>query len=865
LLPSKNSLIQPLALLLAADAFALFGPWPSLRYLAALSLLAFLPGFIWLQALFEQPPEPEERLTLSIGLSLALTILGVMLAVYWPGPLQKSHLLVVSNLLSVTGLALKAWRRKRSASLLTPTLKPLAWATVLALFLGAALLRLPRLGYAEFHEDEAEALMLGVRLLQGEDYALFLHRKGPAQMLLPIAFWLMSDRITETFARFPFTLSSLLSVLTLFFIGRRWFGWRAGLVAGILWALNGYAIAFGRMVQYQALIFFLGPLAIYCFYLAWSSRQLRYQFLGVLLLSTSLLAHFDALLLLPPVLYLGWLILRGEPAGREGYAEEKTALLSLPWQRRLSVAVVALSLFLGLLAAFYLPYMLDPEFQNTAAYLSETRVEPGLLYNNLKLLQDFDQDYSSRFYLPVLAFGLLSFGLWSTGLLKSTVAVTPQTAETQPTFLPKRWLQAVVVLLLLLVVSTVWVPQLWQTGELSLALLPWLGLGLIWFWQGPTVEARVAWLMFGSPLFGYVFLVNDPRTHLYILYPGAALLAGAGWLKWMEWWQDGQKPARTPLRLPLSLLLSLGALLVGVITIYEYQIFLQTESTFSRLRQAWEGSAWELVYDELPRPRDYFGYPKQEGWKAIGALRTQGKLAGDFRSVNEDFIVPIWYNYGQPRSCYETPAYFFVRTAGLDEGLPNLQAYRQVGEVIREGEPRLQIYSASQTSPQNLERYTLEEQIGVFDAAATLQHFTTQNEPAQPVETQFGPHILFKGYDLLTPAVAPGETLYLNLYWQALANPGQDYRAFVHLTDGTTLWGQQDDTPACRLPTSIWRANQHGMGQFRLPVKPNTPPGRYPLIIGLYQAETLERLKITEGAGQIGDDFLWLGDIEVKD
>jgi len=48
-----------------------------------------------------------------------------------------------------------------------------------------------------------------------------------------------------------------------------------------------------------------------------------------------------------------------------------------------------------------------------------------------------------------------------------------------------------------------------------------------------------------------------------------------------------------------------------------------------------------------------------------------------------------------------------------------------------------------------------------------------------------------------------------------------------------------------------------------LPIKRETPPGRYPLIIGLYQADTLERLKITSGAGQVGDDFLWLGDVEV--
>jgi len=83
------------------------------------------------------------------------------------------------------------------------------------------------------------------------------------------------------------------------------------------------------------------------------------------------------------------------------------------------------------------------------------------------------------------------------------------------------------------------------------------------------------------------------------------------------------------------------------------------------------------------------------------------------------------------------------------------------------------------------------------------------------------------------------------------------------LTDGVTLWAQQDDNPVCRLPTPIWRPGQHGVGQFRLAVSADTPPGHYPLIIGLYQADTLERLKITAGAGQVGDDFLWLEDISV--
>jgi hypothetical protein len=204
-----------------------------------------------------------------------------------------------------------------------------------------------------------------------------------------------------------------------------------------------------------------------------------------------------------------------------------------------------------------------------------------------------------------------------------------------------------------------------------------------------------------------------------------------------------------------------------------------------------------------------------------------------------------------------------VRLVGL-ETLPEVSNYRDSGKISREGEIRLQIWSRDQLAPETIEIFAVEDFVTRFDSLATPQQFTRQSEPMQPVGAQFGDLIEFTGFDLPASTVAPGDTILLNLYWQALAAPGENYRAFAHLTDGNTLWAQQDDDPACRLPTSVWRTNQRGIGQFRLTVHPDTPPGRYPLIIGLYQTDTLERLPITGGAGMAGDDFVWLGDIEVR-
>lgn len=838
----------PWLLLLAANSLILFEAALGFRYLATLSLLAFLPGWSWLPWFSPQRLNLPERLLLAIGLSLALTILTGLGAVYLPGALSLPQILIIINTIIVLGLALGrigpevACDRLRLSVNSPP--EPVeadpssqgpagsGWAIILALLLLAAGLRLPGLGYAEFHEDEAEALMLGVRLLQGEDYALFLHRKGPAQMLLPLAFWLLAGQTNEALARFPFALSSLLSMATLALLGRRCFkSDTVGLLAGLLWAVNGYSLAFGRMVQYQALIFFLGPLALYSLYLAWQFSQPAWQFLASLLLATCLLAHFDALLLLPAAAYLSL-----TPLWPNGNSQGLKLNGLLPWS-------LATLLFLSLLAAFYIPYTRDPDFQNTLTYLAESRVKPGLLYNNLGLLQRLDQDYSSRFYLPGLGLGLLAY-LFGRGRYLA----------------PGR--RGLLLALALLAASTLWWPALWRSEPLNLAVGPWLLFGLAGFWFWPARELRAVWLLAGIPALGYLFFVDDPRTHLYMLYPGLILLAAAGWRDLGQWSQPALRrffgrPGWGYGAAGLVVLLWLG-----LIILYQATIFLSSETGLDRRWAGWAGSAWATLYDELPEARSYVGYPKREGWKTIGALRSQGQFPGDFRSVNEDFIVPIWYNYGQARSCYETPAHFFVRLSP-DLALTLPAGYHLAGEVRREGETRLQILSAGPNPGLAPLQYELARFEAQFDALATPAHFARQAEPSRPAAVQFGPAIRFTGYDLPESSLAPGQTLHLNLYWQALGRPGEAYRVFVHLTDGATLWAQQDDELACRLPTSIWRAGQAGLGQFRLSLNPATPPGRYPLIIGVYQATSLERLPITAG-GTIGDDFLWLGDIEVK-
>src|SRR5574341_1270773 len=226
--------------------------WFEARIIAATLLLSFLPGWACLEAWSPSPRQGAWRIIVAAGLSLIFSSLGTLYLAYLPGPLTEMHMLILCTAITLPALVISL--RRRFPALSWPERR--VWLSLVLVLVLAAAIRLIHLGYAEFHEDEVEVTSLAVRTIEGEDYAVFLHRKGPLQMLVPLAGWLLSGRITEGSARLPFAMASLLGVFTVSLLAQEMVGWPGDLAAGLLLALNGYFVAFGRMVPYQALIFF---------------------------------------------------------------------------------------------------------------------------------------------------------------------------------------------------------------------------------------------------------------------------------------------------------------------------------------------------------------------------------------------------------------------------------------------------------------------------------------------------------------------------------------------------------------------------------------------------------------------------------
>jgi hypothetical protein len=242
-----------------------------------------------------------------------------------------------------------------------------------------------------------------------------------------------------------------------------------------------------------------------------------------------------------------------------------------------------------------------------------------------------------------------------------------------------------------------------------------------------------------------------------------------------------------------------------------------------------------------------------------------GRLPDDFRSVGVEFSVPIWYTYGTPRSCYNDPDLYMIAQPldELENGFRERLAAQYVPSATVHSEGYLGISSfVKGTDGDTPDVYDLADLEPRFDEAASPSRFARGAQPAQPLEVQFGEVASLSGFSLSDQEIATGEVLSVRLHWLSRAETDVAYRAFVHLGDNP-VWGQHDDDPACRLPTTLWRAGQTTVGQFRIVPSPETPPGDYPLLVGLYHPTTGERLLISDKDGHAIGDSLMLTTIRV--
>jgi hypothetical protein len=132
---------------------------------------------------------------------------------------------------------------------------------------------------------------------------------------------------------------------------------------------------------------------------------------------------------------------------------------------------------------------------------------------------------------------------------------------------------------------------------------------------------------------------------------------------------------------------------------------------------------------------------------------------------------------------------------------------------------------------------------------------------AQPLRATAGPLRLL-GFDVSDNATfLPGETVPVDLFWQALATPGEDFLPRLQLLDAKdqAVAGLTEKPVEGSYPTAWWQAGDLVRDPHALPIPATVPPGRYHLALSVVRAADGQPVEF-----ESGQTLLDLAEIEVE-
>jgi len=128
------------------------------------------------------------------------------------------------------------------------------------------------------------------------------------------------------------------------------------------------------------------------------------------------------------------------------------------------------------------------------------------------------------------------------------------------------------------------------------------------------------------------------------------------------------------------------------------------------------------------------------------------------------------------------------------------------------------------------------------------------NQTWQPVHYQWQ-NITLTHYSLISSTMTPGDILQVALHWQMTAPLTANTTIFMQLLDEANHLVGQRDAPLKTFKTSQVCINPITTTEGIF-LEPGTPPGRHRFIMGLYDSQTGQRLRVASGA-----DFVELSEI----
>lgn len=180
-------------------------------------------------------------------------------------------------------------------------------AFLIVIFISLVWLRLGNLGYSDYIPDETTVMdhykKNGPVLDLGY---LAKQRKGPMQWLVVLTTnFVYRDVFNELVFRLPFALANILSIIFFYkFLEAHTKNRNIAALGAFLFGVNGFMIAFGRIIQYQSLNLLFSSISLYLFARFLREGDTRFCLYGTIFFVFSLLSHWDAVFILPYIIYV---------------------------------------------------------------------------------------------------------------------------------------------------------------------------------------------------------------------------------------------------------------------------------------------------------------------------------------------------------------------------------------------------------------------------------------------------------------------------------------------------------------------------------------------------------------------------------
>ena len=214
------------------------------------------------------------------------------------------------------------------------------------------------------------------------------------------------------------------------------------------------------------------------------------------------------------------------------------------------------------------------------------------------------------------------------------------------------------------------------------------------------------------------------------------------------------------------------------------------------------------------------------------------------------------------------PVYLLPETRPPDPD----QTRAQLDAILQNADRIFAIYWATeQADPEGVvEGYLADHAFKAWDAWVGRLRFVAYSAAPPPEMSSyeqpvhFGDVILLEAAGFSAEPLQPGDIARVRLSWLATEPLSVRYKITLQLLDpANQVVAQVDSEPAGGArPTTDWIPGEPVLDGYGLPIPLATPPGQYPLILAVYDAETGQRLPVSGPGDQ--DDYLLLGSVSIR-